>query len=49
MSKQNKLIKKDIGFVATRGRGWEEGNWMKAVKRYKLLVIRQINSRGENG
>ena len=37
----NKLIEKEIRFVVTRGRGWRQReNWMKVVKRYKLLVIR---------
>ena len=36
-SKTNKLIEKEIRFVVTRG---GEANWMKAVKRYKLPVIK---------
>ena len=31
--------------MVTRGRGLGEGNWMKAVKRYKLPVIRKISTR----
>ena len=34
----NKLIEKEIRFVVTRGRGWREGNWIKAGKGYKLAV-----------
>ena len=41
----NKLMDKEIRFVVTRGRGWGRGNWMKAVKMYKLPVIRQISTR----
>ena len=39
ISKPNKLTGKEIRFVVTRdgSGGW---NWMKAVKRYKLPVIR---------
>lgn len=45
-SKKSKLIEKEVRFVATRGRGWglgdwvKVGNWVKVVKRYKLAVIR---------
>ena len=39
----NSHIEKEIRFVVTRGAGL--GKWMKAVKRYKLPVIRQISSR----
>ena len=40
-SKQtNKFIEKEIRFVVTRGRRRGKGNWMKVVKRYKLLIIR---------
>ena len=34
------LIEKEIIFVVTRGRGLWEGNWMKAIKRRKLSVVR---------
>ena len=37
---KNKLIEKDIRFVITRGRSGGRGNWMKAVKMYKLPIIR---------
>lgn len=33
-------MEKKIRFVVTRGKGGGEGNWMKANKRYKLLVMK---------
>ena len=35
-----KLMEKEIRFVVTRYRGWSRQNWMKAIKRHKLPVIR---------
>ena len=37
--KQLKLIANDIRFVVTKTRDWEWWNWVKLVKRYKLLVL----------
>ena len=37
--KQLKLIANDIRFVVTQTRDWEWWNWVKLVKRYKLLVL----------
>ena len=45
ISGANKLIEKEIIFVVTRGECWGKGNWMKAVKRCKFPVIRQISTR----
>lgn len=46
--KTNKLTEKGIRLVGSGGEAgiwWVlgKGNWMKAVKRYKLLVIRYIS------
>ena len=35
----NEFIEKEIRFMVTRDSEWGRRNWMKAVKRYKLLVI----------
>ena len=37
--KTNKLMKKEIEFVVTRGEGRGRGNSIKVVKRYKLPVM----------
>ena len=29
---------KEVRFMVTRGKGLEEGEWMRVVKRYKLSV-----------
>ena len=42
---KSNLTQKEIRFVVTRRWGGGRGNWMKAVKRYQLPVIRQINTR----
>ena len=40
------LIEKEIKFVVIRGGGHAgRRNWVKAVKRYKLPVTREINTR----
>ena len=43
ISKTNKLTEKEIRFVVTRGGGW--GDWMQAVKKYKLPILRQVNTK----
>ena len=44
--KKKKLTEKEIRFMVTKDGGGEQRvNWMKAVKRYKLSVIRQISTR----
>ena len=35
-----KLREKEIGFVVTRGKGWEEGDLDEGGQRYKLPGIR---------
>jgi len=32
------VLEKEIRFMVTRGRGLEEGEWMRVVKRYELPV-----------
>ena len=44
---RNKLIGKEVSSAVTRGRGWGRGNWMKAIKRYILPVIRQVSTKNE--
>lgn len=36
----NKLIEKEMRFMVTGGWGGRRENWMKAVKKYTLPVIR---------
>ena len=40
-SKTKRLIEKEIRLVFAEGRGWRAGgNWRKALKRYRVPVLR---------
>jgi len=43
MESKNPDIETENRLVVARGRGWKVGNWVKVVKRHKLLVIRYLN------
>ena len=51
-SKKTKHIETEIRFVVARGGGGSRSgkwrNWVKVVRKYKLLVIRLISSGGCN-
>ena len=41
----NKFRKKKNQMCGCQAGDWGRGNWMKAIKRYNLVVIRKVSTR----